>query len=497
MAAENTLDPRSRSNDNIGDCHETHAHRTANETRRPTSMRINRIIGWSRHETKRPQWTLVKAFLAIILLGALLLRLPVSGASGRPVTLEEALFTSTSATCVTGLSVVDIGSRFSAFGQIVILALIQIGGIGTMTFATFLLVLLGRRLSVRDESVLTATFGDNHAGGILPLLRGTVAFSAVIEGVGTLLLAWRHWEDGYSPLRALYYGCFHAVSAFCNAGFSLFSDNLVAMRGDPAYVATILGLIVLGGLGFIVLHNLSRYRFWMRSRMARGRISAHSRMVLQTSLILILSGALLYAMLEWRQALAGRSSAGKILGACFQSASARTAGFNLVTMPLQTEGSRLLLIALMFIGGSPGSTAGGIKTTTFMVLLLTVWAIIRNRHATHFGVRAIPETIVREAIAIFLLGLFFAIGVFGLLLITEQPPPGSNTALPLLFETVSALGTVGYSLDLTPQLSWAGRMVIMLTMFVGRLGPLTIVYFVGSPSKEDHIHYPEEEVVVG
>ena len=460
-------------------------------------MRINRILAWNPRETKRPQWTLVKAFLAVILLGALLLRLPVSGAAGRPVTLEEALFTSTSATCVTGLNVVDPGSRFSTFGQIVILALIQIGGLGTMTFATFLLVLLGRRLSVRSESVLTAAFGDNASGGILPLLRGTVAFSAVIEGVGTLLLAWRHWQDGYPPLRALYYGGFHAISAFCNAGFSLFPDNLVAMRGDPVYVVTIIGLIVLGGLGFIVLHNLNRYRFWTRNRMARGRISAHSRMVLKTSLVLILVGAILYTLLEWHHALADLSPAEKVLGACFQSVSARTAGFNLVTMPLQTEGSRLLLATLMFIGGSPGSTAGGIKTTTFTVLLLTIWAIIRNRNATHFGVRAIPETIVREAIAICLLSLFFAVGMFGLLLITEQPPPGSNAALPLLFETVSALGTTGYSLDLTPQLSWAGRLVIMLTMFVGRLGPLTIVYFVGAPGKEDHIRYPEEEVVVG
>ncbi|NLF22157.1 MAG: hypothetical protein GX590_03265 [Lentisphaerae bacterium] len=445
----------------------------------------------------RPQWTLVLAFLATILAGALLLALPMAGAGGRPVPFTDALFTATSATCVTGLSVVDIGTRFSRAGQIVIMLLFQIGGVGIMTFATFMLVMLGRRLSVRSESVLATSIGQGETIGILPLLRGTVLFSSVIEGLGALVLAWRHWEAGYTPARALYYGVFHAVSAFCNAGFSLYPSGLQAVYTDAGYVLTIASLIVLGGLGFLVLHNLSQYRFWRRDRHTRGRVNAHTRMVLQMSLVLTLIGTVLFALLEWNHALAGRSLADKGIGALFHAISSRTAGFNLIEMTRQIEATRLLTIGLMFIGGSPGSTAGGIKTTTLLVLVLTIRAIIRGRQTTLYGVRAIPETIVREAITIFLLGLAFVGVVFGLLLLVEAPAPGGAAALPLLFEAVSAFGTAGLSLDLTPLISPAGRWLLMLAMFVGRLGPLTIVMIVGSAGRSEAIHYPEEEVVVG
>ena len=450
-----------------------------------------------RRTADKPQWRLVSAFLAVIALGTLLLTLPLSGANGQRIALADAVFTATSATCVTGLSVVDIGSRLSIFGQIVVMLLIQVGGVGIMTVGTFLLIVLGRRLSVRSESVLAAAIGEGDSISIGSLLRGTVLFSAVIEGLGAAVLTWRHWSAGYTPLRALYYGVFHAVSAFCNAGFSLFPSNLEAMRTDPYYIVTIGLLIVLGGVGFLVLHNFSRYRFWDRNRLKRGRISAHSRMVLQMTIVLALVGALLYGVLEWNHALAGRSQADKCLGAAFQSVTARTAGFNLVDMSQQIEATRLVTMGLMFIGGSPGSTAGGVKTTTLLVLLLTLAAIIRGRPTTLYGVRAIPETIVREAITIFLLAICFVAGIFGLLLLTEAPPPGGSASFPLLFETISAFGTVGLSLNLTPHISSLGRVLLMLAMFVGRLGPLTVVLIVGSSSKGEYIHHPEEEVVVG
>ena len=445
----------------------------------------------------RPQSILVGAFLATILAGAILLWLPVSSASGVPVPPDVALFTSTSATCVTGLSVVDIGAVFSTFGQVVILSLIQVGGVGIMTVATFLLIMLGRRMSVRSESVLAASIGEEQSVRLLALLRSTIAFALVIEGLGTAVLAWRHWTAGCAPWRAIGLGGFHAVSAFCNAGFSPLTDNLVSLRHDAVYLTTITLLIVLGGLGFLVLHNVSQFRFWMRDRFRRGRVTAHSRMVLQTSFGLILAGMLLCGALEWNRAFAGLPVREKLLGTLFHSVSARTAGFNAVPMDGFSEPSRVLTMALMFIGGSPGSTAGGIKTTTFLVLVLTIIAMIRGSPATRYGVRAIPETIVRESIVIFLLGIGLVTTVFTLLLLAENPPAGGNAALPLLFETVSAFGTVGFSLDVTPQLSLAGRLLIVLAMFIGRLGPLTMVLIVGTAGRSDHIHFPEEEVVVG
>lgn len=461
-------------------------------------MKLSKSNERLKERAARPQWTLANAFLGVILVGTLLLHLPFAGAGGQAIPLYDAFFMATSATCVTGLSVIDIGTRLSLFGQGVLLALVQIGGLGIMSFATFTLVLLRRRLSVHSESVLSVSFGEGEAaGGWLTLLRGAVLFTLVIEGLGTVLLTWRHWETGMPPLRAAYYGLFHAVCAFCNAGFSLFPDNLTGLGNDPFYGLTVCLLIGLGGLGFLVLQNLSRYKFWRRGRLARGRISAHSRMVLQTSLLLSMCGALLYAALEWNHALAGRGIPFKALGALFQSVSSRTAGFNIVDMAAQTEPASFLTMVLMFIGGSPGSTAGGIKTTTLTVLVLTAISMIHGRSSTLYGTRAIPETIVREAIAIFLLATFFIALTFGLLLITETGGSSVLTPLPLMFETVSAFGTTGLSLDVTPRLSGLGRLLIIIAMFVGRLGPLSIVLLVGSPGDGDHVRYPEEEVVVG
>lgn len=448
-------------------------------------------------QAARPQGILVAAFLATILAGTLLLWLPIASASGTPVPLDVALFTSTSATCVTGLSVVDIGSVFSTFGQVVILSLIQVGGVGIMTVGTFLLIMLGRRLSVRSESVLATSIGEEQSAGLLTLLKHTITFALVIEGLGTAMLAWRHWTAGCPLWRAIGLGGFHAVSAFCNAGFSPLPDSLISLRHDGIYLATISLLIILGGIGFLVLHNVTQFRFWMRDRLRRGRVTAHSRMVLQTSLGLVLAGMLLFGAMEWSRAFAGLSVREKLLGTLFHSVSSRTAGFNAVPMGDFSEPSRVLTMALMFIGGSPGSTAGGIKTTTFLVLVLTIIAMIRGSPATRYGVRAIPETIVRESIVIFLLGIGLVTTIFTFLLLAENPPAGGNAALPLLFETVSAFGTSGLSLDVTPQLSLAGRLLIILTMFIGRLGPLTMVLIVGTAGRSDHIHFPEEEVVVG
>ncbi len=458
--------------------------------------------GPRRRPAARPRWMLAAAFAAAIFVGALLLMLPAAQAGGEPrLSFLDALFTATSATCVTGLTVVDTATRFTLFGQVVILGLIQLGGLGIMTFGTFLLVLAGSRPSVRSESVLLTALGagDGAAPSLRPLLLRTVFLTFVIEGCGAALLTWRHLLAGLSPARAAFLGVFHAVSAFCNAGFALFPGgaNLTAVNGDRVYLLTVAALIAIGGLGFLVLHNLGRFRFWRRSRKARGRITIHTHMVLAATLVLTLGGWLALLALEWHASLEGLDAADKWLAAFFQSVAARTAGFNSVPLTRLSEPGRLLTMGLMFVGGAPGSTAGGVKTTTMVVLALTVVAMLRGRRETLYRRRAIPEAVVREAIVIFLLSLFFVTGAFGALLLTATPNAGGANSLPLLFETVSAFGTVGLSLGMTPVLSRAGRAIIIAAMFVGRLGPLTLALVVGRPAAGGRVRYPEEEVVVG
>ncbi len=454
----------------------------------------------SRLATVRPQWILIAGFAVAILIGAILLLLPCASRPGSPPPAPvDALFTATSATCVTGLTVLDVEAQFSLFGKLVILLLIQIGGLGIMTFGTFLLVLMGRRMSVRNESLLASSLGGGETPNLRGLLNRTITFTILFEFCGATLLAWRHWRQGLEFSQAMFQGIFHAVSAFCNAGFALFpaGASLTNCQKDVPYLLTVLGLVITGGLGFLVLHNLSRYKFWHRDRRARGRITIHSRMVLTATVILILGGWLAFALLEWNHALGNLSGPHKILNALFHAVTPRTAGFNSISTVAISEPGRLLTMVLMFIGGAPGSTAGGIKTTTMIVLLLTIVAMIRGRHVTLYRQRAIPETIVREAIVIFLLAIFFISAAYAGLLLTETSQSNPNTGIPLLFETISAFGTVGLSLDMTPTLSTAGRVVIIVAMFVGRLGPLTIALVVGRPKTGDRVRFPVEEVVVG
>jgi len=445
----------------------------------------------------KPQWQISIGFGLAILLGGGLLTLPWANASGRWWNYLDALFTATSATCVTGLTVVDTGTHFTFFGQIVILSLIQLGGLGVMTFGTFLLVLVGRRLSVQNEFVLQNSFGVEEVRGMRSLLRYALGLTILIEGIGAACLTIRYLELGFVQRDAIYYGVFHAVSAFCNAGFSLHPDSLIGFREDPAYLITIMTLIVAGGLGFLVLHNLASIKFWRRNRKTRGRLALHSRIVLATTILLIFGGWLVMLRTEWHASLGDLKLPDRLLCGLFQSVTPRTAGFNVASMNALSEPGRFATILLMFVGGSPGSTAGGVKTTTMVVLVLTIAAMLRGRRETELHNRTIPMAVVREALVIFLLGLFVVLIGFSLLLLAEGPRTGTDQSGRLLFETVSAFGTVGLSLDGTPNLSSAGRIVIMMCMFVGRLGPLTAALIIGNIDVNQRLRYPEEEVVVG
>ena len=444
-----------------------------------------------------PHWLVALGFLAAICVGSLLLSLPVASSGSKSLPPLTAIFTATSATCVTGLTVINIGTDLSLFGQIVVLLLIQLGCLGITTFGTFLLVLVGRRLSVQSEFVLMDAYGVDGVTGLRSLLLWTVVFTLFFEGVGALLLWTRYTQtDVLSSAQAIYFSIFHSVSAFSNAGFSLHPDSLISFRHDPFYLATICFLIVCGGLGFLVHYNIVTIKFWRRNLKTRGRLSLHTRIVLITTLLLILLGAFLFGLQEWSNTLNGLPLRDKLTNALFQSVTARTSGFNSVPMGAISELSRFTTTLLMFVGGSPGSAAGGIKTTTFVVLFMTIIAMCKNRRETVIFSRTLPNAIVREAIVIFLLAIFVILIAYGVLLWTEFPEM-TGDASKLLFETVSAFATTGLSIDHTPSLSSAGRCVIIVCMFVGRLGPLAIALLIGSRDECQRIRYPEEEIIVG
>ena len=449
-----------------------------------------------------PQVLMALAFLLAILTGAFLLALPAANTNGQWRDAVSAIFTATSATCVTGLTVIDIGSELTRFGQLVVLTLIQLGGLGVTTFGTFLLVLVGRRLSVQSEFVLMDAYGVEAVQGIRALLLWTMGFTLLFEGIGTFLLWTRYLAPPPSlalaldPWTALYYASFHAVSAFCNAGFSLHRDSLIAFQHDPFYLGVVGSLIVTGGLGFLVLYNLVTIKFWRRNLMTRGRITLHTRTVLTATAILILTATLLFLGLEWSNTLVDLPVADKLSCALFQGVTPRTAGFNAVAMGQIKEVTRFITALFMLVGGSPGSSAGGIKTTTLVVLIMTVTAMCRNRRETVLLNRTLPYAVVREAVVIFLLMLSLVALAYGVLLATEYPQQGDDAA-KLFFETVSAFATVGLSIDHTGTLSNAGRWVIIVCMYVGRLGPLAVALLIGSRDESQRIRYPEEEIVVG
>ncbi|MBF0270592.1 MAG: potassium transporter TrkH [Magnetococcales bacterium] len=448
---------------------------------------------------------LLWSFLGTILLGAVLLHLPLSRHS-EPVLVSwiDALFTATSAVCVTGLSVVDTGTTFSATGQGVILLLIQVGGLGILTFSTFFITRLrSRRSGVEISQRLLVETAHGQLAQIPPhrLLGIILVFTLVAELVGTLML-WQRFAQDFPGAEALWMAVFHAVSAFCNAGFGLLEDNLMRYRGDWGVNGAIMGLIVLGGLGFVVVADLLGH---LKTRLAGTprRLSLHSRLVLRTSLLLILLGCGTILLAEWGNPRAmGTTAEAKLLESLFLSVTSRTAGFNTVAMDQLTNTTLLLVIVLMFIGGSPGSTAGGIKTTTLAVCHALLRSRARNRPKVECLQRSLSDETVSRAVWIVTGYLLVTACGFFLLQLSEgggrsfQETTG-NPFLAYLFETVSALGTVGLSTGLTPSLSAAGKGVLIALMFIGRLGPLLVATVLLGETRQVRYSYPEEPVNLG
>lgn len=426
--------------------------------------------------------------------------LPLSTVSGK-ISFVDALFTATSAVCVTGLGVVDIGSYFTRFGQTVIMVLIQVGGLGIMTFSTFFLGLLGKRTSLADRLSLRMMAERFASVNIFQTLLFIFGVTLVIEAVGAGLLFLR-FREILSPSEAIYYAVFHAVSSFCNAGFSLFPDNLRGFQKEFLVPGVVMGLVIAGGLGFFVLTDAVQKFGNFIFKHKTFRVSLHAKIVLSMSAFLVLLGAVVIWLLERGNALAGLPLPFQLWNALFQSVTPRTAGFNTLDMTSLSNATLFFLAMLMFVGGAPASTAGGIKVTTFAILLALVFSQWRGREWTSIFKRKIPKEMIARSLAIFA-GSFVLINLIVLLLqITEHlGVPHAKVQWPfldILFEVVSAFGTVGLSTGVTPFLTAAGKLLIIFTMFVGRIGPLTLALAIVTRHRpEIHYQYPEEEVMVG
>jgi len=442
------------------------------------------------------------SFLAAVVIGTILLSLPFATIAPGSMPVINALFTSTSAVCVTGLTVVDTGRYFSIFGQIVILVLLQVGGLGIMTLSTFFLLLLGKRLQMKDLFVIEGTLDREMIYGVKGLVKYILLITFGFELIGAGFLSWRFTACLHYPVgKAVYYAIFHSVSAFCNAGFSLYSDSLTRFRGDWITILVITILIVCGGLGFMVLFNLNTYKFWKRNKLIHGRLKFQTKIIIFTTVSLITFGFLSILFLEWNKALFALGIKEKLFSALFQSVSPRTAGFNVISMANMSLAVLFLTMFLMFIGASPGSTGGGIKTSTFMVIFANTHSIIKGETEVHLFNRTIPKRVIQEAISVVGISLslifIFTMG----LLISEGYKWGIGPVragfMKILFEVTSAFSNVGLSMGITSSLSNLGKLIIIITMFIGRISPLAMALIVGRRAAVPAVGYPVETLMVG
>jgi trk system potassium uptake protein TrkH len=442
---------------------------------------------------------LVASFALVILLGTLLLSLPIARAA-EPVSVLDAFFTATSATCVTGLTVVDTGTRFSPFGQAVVLGLIQIGGLGLMTFAVFVGLALGGRVAFSERLVIQESMHHTPTAGVRRLVRHVLAFTLVSEAFGALWL-WLRLRDALPAGASVWSAVFHSVSAFCNAGFSLFPDNLLRYRGDLAVNLGITALVILGGLGFLASMELRAQLVARLRRVRPPQATLHTRLVLLVTGTFLVGGALVYLALEWDNVLRGLPLGERLLAAWFLSVTPRTAGFNTIDYGELSSETLFFTIFLMFVGASPGSTGGGIKTTTFGLLVALVVARWHGRGRASVFHRTIPHAVMDRALLLAMLAWAVVSLAIGLLVLTESAGVPFQRAEPrfvaLMFEAVSAFGTVGLSTGITPGLGAVSKLVLIALMFVGRVGPLTLILAMSPRQRRGRFRYAEENVMVG
>ena len=445
----------------------------------------------------RPAHALVLTYCGAILIGAVLLSVPISWQEGVKVEPVDALFTATSAVCVTGLIVKDTAVDFSRFGQCTILFLIQIGGLGLMTFSTFFVYLMGRRVALLERVIVRDSFGTLFDSDLKTLVTDILKLTLCIEAVGAILLYLRFSKE-FDVGKAVFLSLFHSISAFCNAGFSLFSTSFVKYAADPGVVGVIVTLIVVGGLGFLVLADIARSP--RRKPRARLRtLTLQTKMVLAVSGGLILIGGVACFFLEKDNTLAGSSLGSRILSSVFLSVTSRTAGFNTLNTAALSSATLFVVMMLMFVGASPGSTGGGIKTTTFGIFIALARARLRGQEEVNLFRRTVPREVVNRSLAVFAAS-FSVVLLFCLaLLLTERASLSGeeNMFRNVAFETLSAFGTVGLSTGITSSLSTAGRLLVSALMLIGRIGPLTMVMALAGAQKRVSYEHPREAVMIG
>lgn len=428
------------------------------------------------------------SFALTILIGALVLCTPFATATGEWTNPIDALFTATTATCVTGLVTVDTGVHWSFFGQIVILILIQIGGIGFMTLMTLFSFFLKRQVSLHERRLLLQSAGALHMSGVMATFRQILLGTLVIEGLGAALFSIRFYPM-YGK-KGIWYSIFHSISAFCNAGIDVLtpegSSSMTAFANDPLVSFTMMFLIVMGGLGFLVWNDILRSGFRFR------KMQLHSKLVLSITGVLLLGGAILFYLTDRNVAFAGLSEPQKLMAALFQSVTTRTAGFYTVPQASLSDSGSLISMFLMFIGGSPGSTAGGVKTTTMAVFLISTVRLSRNQESVVAFKRRIDDRIVRQAGAV--VCVYLGVVLVGTALICALEPAGMRE---ILYEVVSAIATVGLSMDLTPTLCWASKLILILLMYAGRLGGLSIFLAIAEKGESAPLERPIEKILIG
>ena len=437
-----------------------------------------------------PYMIILLSFVGVTILGGFLLSFPISVNYGKSVKLIDGFFIATSAVCVTGLSSIDIASIYNPFGQIVILILIQLGGLGVITFTSVIIILISKKIGYYTKKVVQEDINIDTTFKIEEYVTKVIFAVILIEFIGAIILFFEFIKK-FSFLKAVYYSFFHSISAFCNAGFALFSDNLYGFKNSFIINITIPVLIFLGGIGFSTILNC--YNVF---RKKEKRLTTTTKLSIKISIFLVLIGTVAIFILEYSnpKTIGNLPLFQKLGAAFFQSVTTRTAGFNTVSISGLKISTSLLFIILMFIGASPGSTGGGIKTTTFGLIVLGTWATLKNRNIIEYNKRSVSWRIYNKAIVILFISLIYTSICVFLLILLER----NRNLLDLAFEVYSAFGTVGLSRDLTPNLTSISKFVLIVTMFVGRVGPLTIVLALSkSKMKKENISRPQENILIG
>jgi trk system potassium uptake protein TrkH len=445
----------------------------------------------------KPAQSFSLGFIVVIITGAFLLMLPVSRAGAQKLSAVDALFTSTSAVCVTGLIVVDTATFFSKFGQSVILLLIQIGGLGIMTLSAFIIIFAGSKMSLKEKTQTLAMLDQDSVGVLRRLIKLIILSTLIIELVAAVFIfVFVAGKFNLSLSDKIFFSIFHSISAFCNAGFSVMTDSLMGFSGNIALNIIIMSLIFFGGIGFPVLFNLQNWFFYKSSKKFNKkksvRIQVQSKIALTVSIILVLLGALVFFILEYANILKDLSPGKKITLSFFQSVTTRTAGFNTVDIGGLLPSTLLFFIALMFIGASPSSTGGGVKTTTFFVLVLSLFATAKSKSRITFLGRTIPDNTIRKAAGLVFISIF-AVIVSAVIINSYD----KIDMLKAIFETTSAFATVGLSTGITSKLSTLSKSIIIFLMFFGRIGPINLLQAIFKQEDKQKIVYPDEKIMIG